>query len=392
MYKIATLNKISPKGLRTLTDNYQIIDDPDQADGIIVRSADMHEMSFSKDLLAIARAGAGVNNIPLERCASQGIVVFNSPGANANAVKELVITGMLMASRHVPEALRWTAALKEDVKKTVEKGKSQFAGNEIKGKTLGVIGLGAIGVLVANAARQLGMKVIGYDPYISLKSAHELSNKIPVTSDMGEILEVSDFITIHVPAIDSTKGMFDARRFGQMKDGAVLLNYARDTLVNEDALLDALESGKLRYYLTDFPNSTLIGHDKVIATPHLGASTAEAEDNCAQMAAEELMEYIEKGNIMNSVNYPNCSLGEMDPEANVRIAILNRNIPSMLGKITGILADFNINIRNMTNTSKGDYACTLIDIDGDEDVTAEEFLHKMDFEGIVSVRLLRLPK
>ncbi|MEE1169091.1 MAG: 3-phosphoglycerate dehydrogenase family protein [Anaerovoracaceae bacterium] len=392
MYKIATLNKISPKGLRTLTDNYQIIDDPDQADGIIVRSADMHEMSFSKDLLAIARAGAGVNNIPLERCASQGIVVFNSPGANANAVKELVITGMLMASRHVPEALRWTAALKEDVKKTVEKGKSQFAGNEIKGKTLGVIGLGAIGVLVANAARQLGMKVIGYDPYISLKSAHELSNKIPVTSDMGEILEVSDFITIHVPAIDSTKGMFDARRFGQMKDGAVLLNYARDTLVNEDALLDALESGKLRYYLTDFPNSTLIGHDKVIATPHLGASTAEAEDNCAQMAAEELMEYIEKGNISNSVNYPNCSLGEMDPEANVRIAILNRNIPSMLGKITGILADFNINIRNMTNTSKGDYACTLIDIDGDEDVTAEEFLHKMDFEGIVSVRLLRLPK
>ncbi len=392
MYKIATLNKISPKGLRTLTDNYQIIDDPDQADGIIVRSADMHEMSFSKDLLAIARAGAGVNNIPLERCASQGIVVFNSPGANANAVKELVITGMLMASRHVPEALRWTAALKEEVKKTVEKGKSQFAGNEIKGKTLGVIGLGAIGVLVANAARQLGMKVIGYDPYISLKSAHELSNKIPVTSDMGEILEVSDFITIHVPAIDSTKGMFDARRFGQMKDGAVLLNYARDTLVNEDALLDALESGKLRYYLTDFPNSTLIGHDKVIATPHLGASTAEAEDNCAQMAAEELMEYIEKGNISNSVNYPNCSLGEMDPEANVRIAILNRNIPSMLGKITGILADFNINIRNMTNTSKGDYACTLIDIDGDEDVTAEEFLHKMDFEGIVSVRLLRLPK
>lgn len=392
MYKIATLNKISPKGLRTLTDNYQIIDNPDQADGIIVRSADMHEMSFSKDLLAIARAGAGVNNIPLERCASQGIVVFNSPGANANAVKELVITGLLMASRHVPEALRWTAALKEDVKKTVEKGKSQFAGNEIKGKTLGVIGLGAIGVLVANAARQLGMKVIGYDPYISLKSAHELSNKIPVTSDMGEILEVSDFITIHVPAIDSTKGMFDARRFGQMKDGAVLLNYARDTLVNEDALLDALESGKLRYYLTDFPNSTLIGHDKVIATPHLGASTAEAEDNCAQMAAEELMEYIEKGNISNSVNYPNCSLGEMDPEANVRIAILNRNIPSMLGKITGILADFNINIRNMTNTSKGDYACTLIDIDGDEDVTAEEFLHEMDFEGIVSVRLLRLPK
>lgn len=389
MYKIATLNKISPKGLRSLTDNYQIIDNPDEADGIIVRSADMHEMSFSKDLKAIARAGAGVNNIPLERCADQGIVVFNSPGANANAVKELVITGMLMASRHVPEAMRWTLTLKEDVKKSVEKGKSQFAGNEILGKTLAVIGLGAIGVLVANAARQLGMSVIGYDPYISLKSAHELSNKIPVTSDLGEALENADYITIHVPVNDKTKGMLDSRRFDQMKDGAVLLNYARDTLVNEDALLEALETGKIRYYLTDFPNSTLIGHENVIATPHLGASTEEAEDNCARMAAEELMEYLEKGNISNSVNYPNCSLGEIDPEANVRIAILNRNIPSMLGKVTGILADFNINIRNMTNTSKGDYACTLIDIDGDENVSAEEFLDTMDFEGIVSVRILR---
>jgi D-3-phosphoglycerate dehydrogenase len=389
MYKIATLNKISPKGLKTLKDNYQVIDNPDEADGIMVRSADMHEMSFSKDLKAIARAGAGVNNIPLERCADQGIVVFNTPGANANAVKELVLTGMLMASRNVPQAMKWTSALKEDVKKSVEKGKSQFAGNEIMGKTLGVVGLGAIGVLVANAARQLGMNVIGYDPYISLHSAHELSNKIPVTIDLAEVLENSDYVTIHVPVMDSTKGMIDSRRFAQMKDGAVLLNYARDTLINEDALLEALESGKLRYYLTDFPNSTLIGHDKVIATPHLGASTEEAEDNCAKMAAESLMEYLEKGNISNSVNYPNCSLGDIDPDANVRIAILNRNIPSMLGKITGIIADLNINIRNMTNTSKGDYACTLIDIDGDENVSAEEFLDSMDFEGIVSVRILR---
>ena len=389
MYKIATLNKISPTGLRTLKDNYQVIDNPDEADGIMVRSADMHEMSFSKNLKAIARAGAGVNNIPLERCADQGIVVFNTPGANANAVKELVLTGMLMASRNVPQAMKWTGTLKEDVKKSVEKGKSQFAGNEIMGKTLGVVGLGAIGVLVANAARQLGMNMIGYDPYISLHSAHELSNKIPVTSDLGEVLEVSDYITIHVPVTDSTKGMIDSRRFAQMKDGTVLLNYARDTLINEDALLDALESGKLRYYLTDFPNSTLIGHEKVIATPHLGASTEEAEDNCAKMAAESLMEYLEKGNISNSVNYPNCSLGDIDPAANVRIAILNRNIPSMLGKITGIIAELNINIRNMTNTSKGDYACTLIDIDGDENVSAEEFLDSMDFEGIVSVRILR---
>lgn len=264
-----------------------------------------------------------------------------------------------------------------------------FAGNEIKGKTLGVVGLGAIGVLVANAARALGMNVIGYDPYISLKSAHELSNKIPVTSDLGEVLEQADFVTIHVPVTDSTKGMIDSRRFGQMKDGAVLLNYARDTLINEDALLEALENGKISYYLTDFPNSTLIGHEHVIATPHLGASTEEAEDNCAKMAAESLMEYLEKGNIFNSVNYPNCSLGDIDPEANVRIAILNRNIPSMLGKITGVIADLNINIRNMTNTSKGNYACTLIDIDGDENVSAEEFLDSMDFEGIVSVRILR---
>lgn len=389
MYKIATLNKISPKGMRSLTDNYQIIDNPDEADGIIVRSADMHEMSFSKDLKAIARAGAGVNNIPLDRCADQGIVVFNAPGANANAVKELVLTGLLMASRHVPEAMRWTSTLKEDVKKSVEKGKSQFAGTEIQGKKLAVIGLGAIGVLVANAARQLGMIVIGYDPYISLKSAHELSNKIPVTSDMSEALEDADYITIHVPVNDKTKGMLDSRRFDQMKNGAVLLNYARDTLVNEDALLEALETGKLRYYLTDFPNSTLIGHENVIATPHLGASTEEAEDNCAKMAAEEMMEYLEKGNIINSVNYPNCSMGDIDPEANVRIAILNRNIPSMLGKITGILAELNINIRNMTNTSKGEYACTLIDIDGDENVSAEEFLSEMDFDGIVSVRILR---
>lgn len=389
MYKIATLNKISPKGLRTLKDGYQVIDDPDVADGIIVRSTDMHDMAFSKDLKAIARAGAGVNNIPLDRCADQGIVVFNTPGANANAVKELVITGLLMASRHIPEAIKWTGTLKEDVKKSVEKGKGMFAGNEIKGKTLGVVGLGAIGVLVANAARALGMNVIGYDPYISLKSAHELSNKIPVTSDLGEVLEQADFVTIHVPVTDSTKGMIDSRRFGQMKDGAVLLNYARDTLINEDALLEALENGKISYYLTDFPNSTLIGHKHVIATPHLGASTEEAEDNCAKMAAESLMEYLEKGNIFNSVNYPNCSLGDIDPEANVRIAILNRNIPSMLGKITGIIADLNINIRNMTNTSKGNYACTLIDIDGDENVSAEEFLDSMDFEGIVSVRILR---
>ncbi len=389
MYKIATLNKISPRGLSTFTNDYQIIDDPDQADGIILRSADIHEMSFSKDLLAIARAGAGVNNIPLDRCAEQGIAVFNTPGANANAVKELVIAGMLMASRNIPDAIRWTDTLKEDVKKTVEKGKSQFAGNEISGKTLGVIGLGAIGVLVANTARKLGMKVMGYDPFITIHAAHELSHNIPVYQELGQMLPECDFVTIHVPVNDSTKGMIDTRRFSEMKDGAVFMNYARDTLVNEDSLLAALESGKLRYYMTDFPNSTLIGHEKVIATPHLGASTSEAEDNCAQMAAKSLIEYIEKGNIVNSVNYPNCSMGDLDPEANCRICIINRNIPSMLGKITGIMADLHINIRNLTNKSKGEYACTMMDIDGDDGVTHDEFMEMMDFDGIINVRVIK---
>ena len=389
MYKIATLNKISPKGLSTFGNDYQIIDDPDKADGIILRSADMHDMVFSQDLLGIARAGAGVNNIPLDRCAEQGIVVFNTPGANANAVKELVIAGMLMGSRNIPDAIRWVDGLKEDVKKSVEKGKSQFAGSELKGKTLGVIGLGAIGVLVANAAQKLGMKVIGYDPFITLHAAHELSNKIPVLNDLSQLLPRCDYVTIHVPVNDSTKEMIDTRRFSEMRDGCVFMNYARDTLVNEDSLLQALEDGKLKYYMTDFPSSTLIGHPRVIATPHLGASTTEAEDNCARMAAESLIEFIEKGNIINSVNYPDCSIGDLDPDANVRICILNKNIPSMLGKITGIMADLNINIRNLTNKSKGDYACTLMDIDGDEDVTYEEFMDMMDTEGIIKVRLIR---
>ncbi len=389
MYNIATLNKISPKGLSTFTDNYQIMDDTDKADGIILRSADMHEMSFSKDLLGIARAGAGVNNIPIDRCASQGIVVFNTPGANANAVKELVLAGLFMASRNIPDAIKWAGSLKEDVKKEVEKGKSQFAGNEITGKTLGVIGLGAIGVLVANAARKLGMNVLGYDPFITIHAAHELSHNIPVYNDLGQMLPQCDFVTIHVPVNDSTKGMIETRRLNEMKTGAVLLNYARDTLVNEDALLAALEEGKLKYYMTDFPNSTLIGHPKVIATPHLGASTSEAEDNCAKMAAESLIEYIERGNIVHSVNYPDCSMGALDPEANYRICILNKNVPSMLGKITGIMADLNINIRNLTNKSRGEYACTLMDIDGDEGVSREEFIDMMDFDGIIRVRLIK---
>ena len=297
MYKIATLNKISPVGLNKLTDDYKIVDELDEANGLLLRSYDLHSTEFPADMLAIGRAGAGVNNIPLDKCAEEGIVVFNTPGANANAVKELTIAGMFLAARNIPNGYLWASNLKEDIKKSVEKGKSQFAGSEIKGKTLGVIGLGAIGVMVANAASELGMNVIGYDPYITVRAAHALYSTIPVVDDLGELLPQCDFVTIHVPANDNTKGMIDSRRIDQMKEGAVFLNFARDTLVNDKALLAALESGKLRNYVTDFPNDEVLGKIGVIALPHLGASTAEAEDNCAVMAAEQLMAYIERGEI-----------------------------------------------------------------------------------------------
>ena len=274
MYKIATLNKISPVGLNKLTDDYKIVDELDEANGLLLRSYDLHSTEFPADMLAIGRAGAGVNNIPLDKCAEEGIVVFNTPGANANAVKELTIAGMFLAARNIPNGYLWASNLKEDIKKSVEKGKSQFAGSEIKGKTLGVIGLGAIGVMVANAASELGMNVIGYDPYITVRAAHALYSTIPVVDDLGELLPQCDFVTIHVPANDNTKGMIDSRRIDQMKEGAVFLNFARDTLVNDKALLAALESGKLRNYVTDFPNDEVLGKIGVIALPHLGASTA----------------------------------------------------------------------------------------------------------------------
>ncbi|MEA4923178.1 MAG: 3-phosphoglycerate dehydrogenase family protein [Eubacteriaceae bacterium] len=389
MYKISTLNKISPVGLGRLGDQYTISENLEEAAGIIVRSADMHEMDFSSNLMAIGRAGAGVNNIPLDKCAEQGIVVFNAPGANANAVKELVIAGMLMASRNIPSALSWARGLKEDVKKTVEKGKSQFAGNEISGKTLGVIGLGAIGVMVANSAHDLGLNVVGYDPFISLKSAHALDRSIPVVADLAALLPQCDYVTIHVPVMEDTKGMMDARRFAQMKDGAVLLNFARDTLVNDEAVLEALSEGKLKYYVTDFPNDTVINKEGVIATPHLGASTAEAEDNCAIMAAEQLMDYIENGNIVNSVNYPQCFL-EPSSSEDTRICILNKNIPSVLGSITGMMADMGINIDNMTNASKGDYACTLMDAAGLKAEAVDEVEASIAaIDGIIKVRIIK---
>ncbi len=387
MYKIATLNKISPVGLERFTGCYSVTDDPQTAEGIIVRSHPMHDMDFSDDLMAIARAGAGVNNIPTERCAEKGIVVFNTPGANANSVKELVLCGMIMAARNIPASINWVRTLSEEVSKSVEKGKSNFAGTEIKGKTLGVIGLGSVGVLVANAAQKLGMKVVGYDPYITLKAAHELSHKIPVVNDLITLLPTCDYVTIHVPVTEDTKDMIDDKCFDHMKDGAVLLNFARDKIVEDDAFVKAINSSKLKYYVSDFPNDKVINNDKIILIPHLGASTKEAEDNCAVMAADQLMDYIENGNISNSVNYPSCSLGRLDPDATARICILNKNIPAMLGKITGIMADQNINIRNLTNKSKDDYACTLMDIDAH--VTEEALENALNVEGIIRIRVIK---
>lgn len=393
MRKIATLNKISRVGLDILTDDYTVVDDLNEASAIIVRSADMHNMEFSPKLAAIARAGAGYNNIPVEECAEKGIVVFNTPGANANAVKELVLAAMLLCARNLLDAMSWEASLAknddtDNILKAVEKGKGQFAGSEIQGKTLAVIGLGAIGVLVANAAQQLGMNVIGYDPYISLKSAHALSNTIPVTRDMADMLGKADYITIHVPVTDDTAGMIDSRRIGQMKDGCVFLNFSRNTLVSEDALADALAEGRIYRYITDFATERFVGMENVISIPHLGASTTEAEDNCAIMAVEQIMDFIENGNIINSVNFPDCNMGKLNPEAKARVGILNRNLPSMITQMTGAFSDFGINIRDMTNKSRDPYAYTLMDVDSP--VTEEQMDRLRAIEGIISVRVIEV--
>ena len=319
MYKIATLNKISPVGLKQLPGGYILVENASEADGILVRSQDMHEMELGDKLKAIARAGAGVNNIPLDKCAERGIVVFNTPGANANAVKELVLCGLLLAARNVPSALSWAAGLKEDVSKTVEKGKSQFAGSEILGKTLGVVGLGAIGRKVAASAKALGMEIVGYDPYYV--SGGE---GISVYSDLGEMLSLCDYVTLHLPANDSTKGMMNAELFDAMKAGTVLLNFSRDKLVNELDLAAAMESGKVAKYVTDFPNDNMVGRENVILLPHLGASTAEAEDNCAVMAVDEIRSYFENGNIVNSVNFPRLDMGEL--ESGIRVAVMIKDV------------------------------------------------------------------
>lgn len=376
MYKIGTLNKISPVGLARLTDDYTITENVQEANSIILRSYNMHDMEFSPDLLAIGRAGAGVNNIPLDKCAQQGIVVFNAPGANANAVKELCLSGMFLAARNTPAGLEWakTLAGTEDVGKAVEKGKGQFAGTEIKGKTLGVIGLGAIGAMVANAAESLGMDVIGYDPFLSIKAALSLSNTIKIVDSPKDLYPQCDYITIHVPANDNTKGMIDAAAFAQMKDGVVFLNFARDKLVNDADLLAAIGSGKVKKYVTDFPNDTVIGKEGVIALPHLGASSAEAEDNCAAMAVDQVMDYLENGNIVNSVNMPTCSLG---PKKGTRVSVISKADAGVLEKVAEVCDG------DVINKVRGEYAYTLGEASGDIDGSA------IAGEGVIRVRILK---
>lgn len=386
MYKIKTYNKISKTGLEVFDDKYTVGDEVENADGAIVRSASLHDTEFPESLKAIARAGAGTNNIPIDRCSEQGIVVFNTPGANANAVKELVIAGMLISSRRVISGIEWAKTLKgngAEVGKMVEKGKSAFAGPEIKGKSVGVIGLGAIGVMVANAANAFGMKVYGYDPYLSVKSAWNLTHNAVHIFDINEIFEKCDYITIHVPLTDTTKNLVNKDAIAKMKDGVRILNFARGGLVNNDDIKAALESGKVAAYVTDFPSDEVLGVDGVIAIPHLGASTPESEDNCAGMAAKELIDYIENGNIVNSVNLPEIT---MPRSGENRVCVIHKNIPNMLTAITGIFAGDNINIENLLNKSRGDYAYTMLDIGAAETEAVAEKIGAID--GVIRVRVI----
>lgn len=359
MHKIATLNKISKVGLGLLTDNYEIVENVENADGILVRSQDMHSMAFSEELLAVARAGAGVNNIPLDKCADQGIVVFNTPGANANAVKELVLAGMFLAARNIPKALTWASTLDENVSAAVEKGKSQFAGTEILGKTLGVVGLGAIGRKVAASAKALGMEIVGYDPYYTAGG-----EGISVYTDLLEMLPLCDYVTIHVPAMDSTKGMFNKDLFACMKDNAVLLNFSRDKLVNDVDLLIALETGKIACYVTDFPNDNLVGRENVVLLPHLGASTEEAEDNCASMAVDQIMDYFENGNIRNSVNFPGADLGHL--ECGSRLSFLTKGMENPVEEIKSMLVGGDFEVTKTAGGTKGEYGYVLLETDAKE--------------------------
>ena len=387
MYNILTLNKIASCGLEQLPDEkYKITDDmSSDADGIILRSFAMHDMEFPQSLKAIARAGAGTNNIPIDKCSEKGIVVFNTPGANANAVKELVMAGLFMSSRKITDGIVWANSLTgDDIAKQIEKGKSNFAGQEIQGKTLGVIGLGAIGVLVANAARHLGMNVIGYDPYLSVDYAWRLSSHIKKAKTLKDVFENSDYITIHVPLTPDTKNLINSDSIAQMKDGVRILNFARGELVNNTDIKNALSSGKVACYVVDFPNAETINQPGIIAVPHLGASTVESEDNCAVMAAHELSDYLENGNILNSVNFPNCSL---PLGGQGRIAVIHKNIPNMITQFTKIFSDENINISEMINKSKKDNAYTLLNTD---DIITNDLVDKLKaINGVVSVRVIK---
>lgn len=387
MYNILTLNKISKVGLEVLDENYKCADDIANPDAVLVRSASMHEMEMPESLLAIARAGAGVNNIPVDKCAESGIVVFNTPGANANAVKELVIAGLLLASRKVVPAIEWAKGLKgngAEVGKMVEKGKSQFAGPEIKGKKLGVIGLGAIGVLVANAAHSLGMEVLGYDPYLSVDAAWGLSRSIVHAKSTKEIFENCDYITIHVPLTPDTKEMINAESIATMKDGVRILNFARADLVCGKDIVEALGTGKVSSYVVDFPTDEVLGVDGVVAIPHLGASTPESEDNCAKMAASEVKDYLENGNILNSVNFPNVDGGAV---ANERICIFHKNIPNILAGLTSNVSSTGVNISNMLSKSKKDFAYTILDTDSS--ITDDVVNAIKAIDGVIRVRIIR---
>lgn len=386
MYQVHYLNPISSQGTALWTDRYEKTEQFDKADAILVRSASMHEMAFSDKLLAVSRAGAGVNNIPLDRCAEEGIVVFNTPGANANGVVELAMCGMLLGSRDIVGGIDWVKSIKDqgDVAKKVEKGKSKFAGNEILGKKLGVIGLGAIGGPLANNAIKLGMQVYGCDPYISIDAAWHLDSRIIPVKTREEIYNQCDIISVHTPLLDSTRGMINADAFAQMKDGVILLNFARDALVDDDALEQALKSGKVKRYITDFPNDRTAGMEGVVAIPHLGASTEEAEDNCAKMAVRQVMNYLENGNIINSVNFPNCDMGKCTKAA--RILILHKNIPNSLGQFTSAVAKDNLNISDMLNRSKGEYACTMLDMD--DPVTDSVIEQIKQVKGVLRVRVI----
>ncbi|MCH5300966.1 MAG: 3-phosphoglycerate dehydrogenase [Ruminococcus sp.] len=386
MFNVLTLNKISPVGTDRLGDNYTFGDDIANPDAVLVRSASMHEMEMPESLLAIARAGAGTNNIPVDDCASKGIVVFNSPGANANAVKELVIAGLLLSSRKIVDGIKWAETLKgngDAVAKMIEKGKSQFVGPEIMGKTLGIVGLGAIGILVANAAVALGMNVIGFDPFMSVNNALKLNRHIVLKNNVEEVLTECDYLTIHVPLTDDTKNMVSAEILAKMKDGVRILNYSRNGLVNEDAVLEGLKSGKVSAYITDFGDDKILGQEGVTVMPHLGASTPESEDNCAIMAVDEIKDYLENGNIVNSVNYPSVTMART---GDVRFCVMHKNTPKILTQVLGAVTENNANVENMESKSRKDIAYTVIDTTG-ADASVTSAIKAID--GIIRVRVIK---